>query len=518
VRHSLAGPGLVRIAVAYIAFNAAEWATWIAMLVFAFGRGGIVASGAVAVIQLVPSAIFAPLGATFADRYGRHRVLVISYAAQAAAMGATAIALQLDLPLAAIYGLAAVAATSITLTRPAQSGLLPALAATPDTLTAANGALGAIESGGILAGPLIAGVLLSVGGAGVVYAAMAVALAAGALIVAGIQASPPRAGPSAPSGPPIGLRALAVDRSVLGLVGVLATESIQIGALDVLFVAFALGALAIGDAGVGLLNGAVGLGGVAGAAATGALVRRRSLSVWLLAGAVVWGAGLAALGAAPPVVVVFAIVIAAGAGRGVMDVSGRTLLQRAAPAAVLARVFGILEGLQMAALAIGAALAPLVVQTLGLPAAFVLGGVIAPLTCAAAWRWLPRGDAANRIPARQLDLVEHVPAFARLPRISMERVARALVPVAAAPGETIVREGDTGDRFFLIDTGEIEVSIAGTYVRTLRAGATFGELALLHDIPRTATARAKGEARLFALDRDEFLAATSAATALAQRL
>lgn len=518
MRQSLSGPGLTRIAIAYVAFSAAEWATWIAMLVFAFDRGGVVASGAVAVIQLVPSAIFAPLGATLADRYGRHRVLVIAYAAQALAMGATAVALELDGPLAAIYALAAVAATSITLTRPAQNALLPALAATPETLTAANGTLGAIESAGILAGPLIAGGLLSIGGAGLVYAVMAVALAAGAVIVAGVRVSAPPSDASAPLQPRIGLRALAADRSVLGLVGILATESIQIGALDVLFVAFALGVLAIGDAGVGLLSGAVGLGGVAGAAATAALVRRRSLTMGLLSGAVIWGAGLATLAAIRPVLAVVAIVIAAGAGRGLMDVSGRTLLQRAAPTAVLARVFGVLEGLQMAALAIGAALAPLIVQTLGLPAAFVLGGILAPLSCAIAWRWLPRADALDRIPARQLELVEHVPAFARLPLISMERVARALVPVVAAPGETIVREGDTGDRFFLIDAGEVEISIGGTYVRILRAGATFGELALLHDIPRTATARARGEVRLFALERDEFLVATSAASALAQRL
>jgi len=89
--------------------------------------------------QLVPSAIFAPLGATFADRYGRHRVLVVAYAVQAIAMGTTAIALELDLPIAAIYALAAIAATSITVTRPAQSGLLSSLAATPAALTTANG-------------------------------------------------------------------------------------------------------------------------------------------------------------------------------------------------------------------------------------------------------------------------------------------------------------------------------------------------------------------------------------------
>jgi MFS family permease len=518
VRQSLTDPALRRIAIAYVAFNAAEWATWIAMLVFAFERAGVVGSGTVAVIQLIPSAIFAPLGATFADRYGRLRVLTLAYAIQALAIGATAVALERALPLGAIYALAAVGATSITLTRPAQSGLLPSLASTPEALTAANGTLGAIESAGILAGPLIAGALLSIGGAGLVYAAMAIALAAGGLIVAGVRAPLRRGDPRHLPNDPRGLRALAADRPVLGLIGILATESVQIGALDVLFVAFALGVLGIGDAGVGLLSGALGLGGVLGAAATAALVRRRSLSVWLAAGALSWGGGLATLAAVRPVLVVFAIVIAAGAARGVMDVSGRTLLQRAAPPAILARVFGILEGLQMAALAIGAALAPLVVETLGVPAAFLLASLLAPASYAFAWRWLRGADAVDPIQARQLELVENVPAFARLPLLSKERVARALIPVVAAPGETIVREGEAGERFFVIDAGEVEISIGGTYVRVLRAGATFGELALLHEIPRTATARARGAARLYALEREEFLAATSAASALAQRL
>jgi len=514
----LTDPGIRRVALAYVAFNAAEWATWIAMLVFAYDHGGVVASGAVAVIQLVPSAIFAPLGATFADRYPRHRVLAGAYAVQAVAMGATAVALEGELPLAAIFVLAAIAATSITLTRPAQSSLLPSLANTPEVLTAANGMLGAIESAGILAGPLVAGLLLSVGGAGLVYAAMAIALALGGVIVLGVRPAPAAVATPHVAGVAGGLRALARDGSLRGLIGILAAESIQIGALDVLFVAFALGILAIGDAGVGLLNGALGLGGVLGAAATAALARRRPLLVWLGVGVVAWGAGLAALGVLRPVIAVFAVVIVAGAGRGLMDVSGRTLLQRAAPPAVLGRAFGVLEGLQMAALAVGAALAPVVVQTLGLPAAFILAGVVAPLTYAIAWRWLRRAAAVAPVPARQLELIDGVAAFARLPLLSRERVARALELAIAHAGDTIVREGEPGDRFFVIDAGEVEVSIGGTYVRTLRTGATFGELALMHQIPRTATAKARGEVRLYALDREEFLAATSAASALAQRL
>ena len=118
---------------------------------------------------------------------------------------------------------------------------------------------------------------------------------------------------------------------------VLAVESVQIGSLDVLFVALALAVLRIGDAGVGVLNAALGLGGIVGAAVTARLVGGRSLRPWLAIGAALWGAGLAAIGLVPPAVAAIVIVGASGAGRALMDVAGRTLLQRTAPPAVLAR-------------------------------------------------------------------------------------------------------------------------------------------------------------------------------------
>lgn len=77
---ALHDPALRRIAIAFVAFNVAEWATWIAMLVYAYEQGGVVASGLVAVLQLAPAAVFAPFGAAFADRYSRARVLSIGYA------------------------------------------------------------------------------------------------------------------------------------------------------------------------------------------------------------------------------------------------------------------------------------------------------------------------------------------------------------------------------------------------------------------------------------------------------
>src|SRR5437763_1317784 len=165
---------MARVAVAFAGFNVAEWATWVAMLIYAYDRGGPVASGVVAIVQLVPAALFAPLGASLA---------------QATALASTAVALELDAPIAVVYTLAAIAAMTITLTRPAQNGLIPALAVRPDALTRANAVLGAIENASILAGPALAGVLVASSGAGSVFAAMAAWLLLGAILVAGVRGS-----------------------------------------------------------------------------------------------------------------------------------------------------------------------------------------------------------------------------------------------------------------------------------------------------------------------------------------
>src|SRR6185437_7450034 len=163
---SLAGnTALLRVLAAYLLFILTEYAVWIAMLVFAYNRGGTAIAGLVAVAQLAPAAVVAPVAASLADRRSPVVMLAGGYLAQVAGMAGTAAAIGAGAPLAA-YAAAAFASTAVTTTRPAQSALIPSLAATPDQLTAANVVAGWLEAAGAAAAGLLVGVLISLAGVG----------------------------------------------------------------------------------------------------------------------------------------------------------------------------------------------------------------------------------------------------------------------------------------------------------------------------------------------------------------
>jgi Cyclic nucleotide-binding domain len=507
VRDVFHNPELRRVELAFATFNSAEWGVWIAMLVYAYGRGGATEAGIVAVVQLAPAAVFAPMAAGLGDRYPPARVLVLAYGVQAAWLAATATALLAGGPAPLSYALAAVAATSVTLTRPAQAALVPALARSPEELTAANVVSGWIESVSLVAAPAATGVLLAVGSPGIVFAVMAGLSAVGGLVARPVKGRPAAARRTAP------LQALELVRrepEARLLLGLLAAEAVAIGALDVVFVVLAVSLLDLGGSGAGYLNAAFGAGGVLGIAATAALVGRRYLTPALAAGAVTWGVSFAIIGADPRVATAFALLAVAGAGRIVVDVAGRTLLQRIAPVDLLCRVFGLLEGLSMAALAIGSLLTPLLVAAAGGRAAVIGVGAVLPAALLLGGARLLEIDRRADVPVVELALLRSIPLFAPLGPPELESLARELSPVAAAAGEEVVREGDPGDLFYVVADGELEVSVEAREVRRLRRGDWFGEIALLRSVPRTTTVTARTPARLYSLGREPFLAAVAA--------
>ncbi|HEX7170665.1 MAG TPA: MFS transporter [Rubrobacter sp.] len=506
-------PDLRRVELAFVGFNAAELGTWIAILVYAYEAGGAAAAGAIGVVQLVPAMIFAPVASLLGDRYRRERVLLAGYLLQALAMGMTAAGLLAGAPVPVIYALAALAATSVTLTRPAQGSLLPSLARTPEELTAANVTAGWIESLSMFVGPAVAGVLLAVSGPGAVFAVMSGALLISAFLVAriGATSSPPGRTPEGSTLGDLlgGFRALVHERRPRLVVSLMGAYFVMEGALDVLLVVLAFRLLDIGSGGVGFLNAAVGIGGLAGAALTTLLVARLRLTPPLMGGAAAWGTALVAIGLFPSRILSPVFLGVAGAGRPLIDVAGRTLLQRVVPDRVLSRVFGVLEGLYMAGLALGLAVTPILLAVLGERLTFIVAGAFLPVVFLLARRRLVEIDASVAVPEVRLALLRSLPIFAPLPAPALERVVSRLIPTEVAPGTEIVRQGDPGDRFYVIEEGDVMVSKNGRQVATLERGDFFGEIALLREIPRTATVTARTDTSLYALEREDFLEAVT---------
>jgi CRP-like cAMP-binding protein len=161
----------------------------------------------------------------------------------------------------------------------------------------------------------------------------------------------------------------------------------------------------------------------------------------------------------------------------------------------------------MGALALGSLATPILVRELGARTAFVLVGILLPVLTLAGYRRMRALDTETA-PTRQQLLVDEVPIFSPLSLAAKERLAAKLLPLDVSAGDTIVRAGDVGDRFYIVDSGEVRIGLDGG-AREGGAGDYFGEIALLRDVPRTATVTATTPTRLYALERADFLAAVT---------
>lgn len=522
VRRVLRNRDLRRVLLSYFAFHIAEFGTWVAILLYAYDATGPASVGVVALIQLVPAAIAAAPAASLGDRHPRHRVLTAGYLVQAAAMAATAIAMLASGPVIVVYAAATVAATALVVTRPTQSALLPSLSRTPDELTAANGAAGIVEGFGVLVGPLVAAAILAASTVGMVFAAAALALVLAAVATRDLVPRHVRLEDEAPadgsvpgSAPPddsfwAGLRTVMGDADARLVVGLLTAKMLVVGAADVLFVLLALDLLDMGEPGAGLLNAALGGGTILGGALAFGLVGRQRLALVAALGAMVWGVAVAAVGLTAVAALAPGLFVLGGAGLTILEVSGRTLLQRSVRDEVLARVFGIQEGLAMAGLALGSILIAGLVGAIGLIGTVVAVAAFLPLAALLAWAPLAAIDRRAAPPVQAIDLLRRTPLFRPLPPPQLEAVARRGTWLTLDHGVTVIAEGEIGDRYYVLSAGAVEVTQRGERLRTLEGpGQGFGEIALLMDVPRTATVTTTAETVLFAIDRAPFLAAVT---------
>jgi MFS family permease len=511
-------PQLRRLQSAWTASITAEWLYLIALAVYAYHAGGTAAVGLVAVVRMIPAAIAAPIAASVADRVRRERVLATVEVLRAGLLALMGVAAWIDAPTAVVFVLASVVAVVSTVYRPAHAAVLPALAPSLEGLTAANVSTSTIEAFGTLIGPALAGLLLAVADDAVVFVVTAAVYVVGAVLVSGIRTDPPPATAyrlESDDRAFAGFRALRDEPHPRLLVTMFAAQTLVRGSLNVLIVVAAINLLEIGAPGVGYLTSAIGVGGLIGSVVTLSLVGRSRLAVPFGTGIVVWGLPIAAIGLMPePAVAVLALVIL-GIGNSIVDVAGLTLLQRTVPEQVLARVLGVLEGLIMGAVGVGALVAPLLTDSFGVATALVATGLLLPLVVLLGLRGLRSLDARASAPGEGFTLLRGVPFLAPLPLPTLEHLAAELVAVDYPAGGCVMREGEPGDRFYVVRSGEVRVTAGGSEVAVVGPGGFVGEIALLRDVPRTATVTATGEAALFALEREEFLAAVTGHTSSA---
>jgi MFS family permease len=503
---------MLRVLTAFALFTLTEYGVWIAMLVFAYSRGGATIAALVAAAQLIPAAAAAPVVAALADRHSPVLLLTGGYLVQAAAMAATAAAVIAGVAWAA-YAAAVVAATAVTTTRPAQSTVVPSVAATPDQLTAANVVLGWLEAAAVAAAGLLAGVLISVGGIGSVFAVCASLGLAAAFLVARLRvaslASPEQSEPAAAGGVGgvgEGLRLAARKPRLRLMLALLTADAVVVGALDLLIVILAISVLGRSQAWAGYLNFAWGAGAVLAATVSVVLVGRR-LGAPILAAALIFSGAMAALAFGVGLAGTVALLTVVGASHCVLDVATRTLLQRSVPPELIGRIFGLLEGLVMAGLAVGALIVPVLVHLGGSRLALLGVAALLPLAAVAGGRALIGLDADTPVPVVEIALLRSLPLFAELPAPAVEGLAAALTPVHLAAGDVLIRQGDVGDAYYAIAAGELDAWQDGHFLRRCGRGEGVGEIALLRAIPRTATVIAHSAATVYELNREPFLTA-----------
>jgi MFS family permease len=495
-----------RVELAWGAAISAEWAYFVALGVFAYDAGGTLAVGLAGLIRLLPAALVAPGAAALGDRFRREWLLLWAALLGAVALAGSAVAAFAGFE-GGVLACAALVGISSTLIRPTLQALLPSLTRTPEELVASNAATSTVESLGTLIGPLVASVLVEQATVGATFAVAAAVLIVGVVLILRVRTEGAAIGRAASRDrPAFAWRTVVQHPGAPVVVTLMVAQAFVRGCLNVLIVVAAFELLGGSGGTVGLLTAAIGAGGVIGAIASSTYHGNRLARVFAIS-LFGWGLPIVLVAPSPELAVALVLLAIVGASNSVEDVSGFTLLQRAIRDDALSGVLGLIWGAAMGALALGSIATPILIRELGARTAFVLVGFLLPVLTIAGFRRMGALDELAA-PTRQQLLVDDVPMFGPLSLAAKERLAAKLVPLDVRAGETIVHAGDVGDRFYIVDSGTVRIGLANGEKQS-GAGEYFGEIALLRDVPRTATVTAATATRLYSLERADFLAAVT---------
>jgi MFS family permease len=519
LRRVLANKPLRRVQLAFFGSLLGDWAYGIALTVWAYRDGGATAVGVFTSARFVAATLTSPLGAAIADRVSRRTFMMTLDLVRAVLLTGAALSLTLGWSAWIVYAIGMVAAVVGGPFRAAQAGLIPQLVDEPDQLTAANAVASNLENVVVFVGPALGAILVGLTSVELVFLLDVGTFLLSFLLVLGVRVphgEPTDRGGAADDEKPAGLLgevtaglALVIRNRDLRTTSLLAfAQGLIWGALMVLLVVLAVETLHTGPQGVGFLNTVIGVMTIVGGIVVLGRMRRGRLASDMSLGVLGWSIPLLAIAAVPsPLITVLALAVV-----GLMDpwvnLGLETIPQRIAPEQAISRVYAAVDGALTGAMALGALVAPLLLHTLGLRASLAGLGAVVAAYALSTWPQMRKLDRSLAAPAT-LPLLQTMALFAPLTPSMQETLARKLVEVEVPSGTVVVAEGDVSDRFFLIESGELEVTRGGVVLRSESTGDFFGEIGLLRDVPRTATVTATTAARLYALDRSDFLDAVT---------
>ncbi len=502
-------PALRRIQLGFAGACTAEWTFTVVLSVYAFDQGGATAVGLVALLRMLPSAVLAPLASTVADRWRRDLVLTLVSAVRCLTVAGIAVTVARGGPTLVVYGLAVASTAAALLYRPVNAALMPLLCRSPGDLASANLVRGLLDSLSTLVGPALAAALLATGSTSAGFVAVAVVSGLSAWFTVGLRVEEPErrtARPSVRAGVVAAVRVVWRTPTLRLLLLLLGCQTLTRGAVSVFSVVLAVDVLHLGAPGVGTLTAALGAGAVVGSLGASVLVSNRHLAVWFGVGVALWGLPVAMLADATQKGVALALFALLGVGNALVDIGLFTLVGRLAPERMLSRVFALMESVGALTVGAGSLAAAGLVDVFGVRTALVVVGSIGPALVVVAWRRLRRLDLEMVDREDDIALLRTVSVFDPLPLPALEQLAAGLEPhPVVAAGETVFSQGDAADGCYVIRSGRAEVVGDGRQVATLGPGDLVGEIALLRQVPRTATVRALSDLDLRRLDGDRFV-------------